>query len=85
MALLGSADNLDRYRSLGYDAGKPWSSVHFGNIFETSGIVMRRKLVEAHADLIESERIKDLESIVEGLRLQILRLESIINERNRNC
>lgn len=78
MRLLGSPNNGDRYRLFGLDEGKPWASVIGGNVFETSGITLRRKIVEAHADLLSNERIKDLESIVEGLTIQIRKQESEI-------
>ena len=66
----------DRYRGSGRDAGEPWASLIHGSVFETDGIQLRRKIVEAHADLIQGERIKDLESIVSGLSKQIKGLES---------
>jgi hypothetical protein len=69
-----------RYRSMGYDEGKPWASVIHGKIFETDIMTIRRKIVEAHPDLLRNERIADLESIVEGLRAQIIKLEAD-NER----
>lgn len=72
-SLLGNTDG-SRYRQSGHEVGKPWASVHHGKLFETGGIRQRRLIVEAHADLLYTERIKDLESIVEGLRLQITEL-----------
>ena len=67
----------DRYRT-GYEEGKPWASLIHGRLFETDGIVLRRRIVEAHSELIRNERIADLESIVEGLTLQIKDLEAQI-------
>jgi hypothetical protein len=64
-----------RYRSSGYDQGKPWASLIHGRLFETDGIKLRRQVAEAHADLIRNERIADLESIVEGLSNQIREIE----------
>lgn len=75
MQLFGDSDGSSRFRSTGHDAGKPWASVIHGKIFETGGITLRRKIVEAHADLLRNERIKDLESVVEGLRMQVVQLE----------
>lgn len=71
--LLGG--NGDRYKMGGHDAGEPWSQLIHGKLFETRGIRMRRKIVEANAELLRNERIKDLESIVEGLTLQVNKLE----------
>ena len=70
----------DRYRTCGCDDGKPWAELIHGSLFETNGIQLRRKIVEAHADLIRNERIADLESIVDGLTQQVRTLE----ERLRN-
>ena len=64
---------------MGYDEGVPWASVIHGSIFESSAVALRRKLVEAHSETLKDERMKDLESIIEGLRLQIVKLEK---ERN---
>jgi len=66
----------DRHKSSGYDEGSPWARLIHGRIFETDGIKLRRKIVEAHTDLLKSERIKDLESIVEGLTKQVRETES---------
>lgn len=71
MALLGSKNNGDRYKNMGGRDGEPWAHLIRGTLFETRGIEMRRKIVEAHSDLIASERIKDLESIVDGLTQQL--------------
>ncbi len=57
----------DRYRRGGWKNGEPWCHLIHGKLFETSGIAMRRRIVEANADVIRSERIADLESIVDGL------------------
>lgn len=73
MALLGDKNGSDRYRT---PDKKPWASLIHGHLFETTGIKLRRKIVEAHSDFIVSERIKDLESIVAGLSNQIVNLES---------
>ena len=73
MALLGAGDG--RVREVGYDAGEPWASLIHGRLFETDVVKLRRELVEAHPDLITSERIADLEATVEGLSQQIRKLE----------
>ncbi|WP_417744753.1 hypothetical protein [Rosistilla oblonga] len=77
MTLLGDANGSGRYKT---NDGEPWASVIHGTVFETGGIKLRRQIVEAHADLIESERIKDLESIVEGLTNQVNKLERDLRE-----
>ena len=65
-----------RYRACGHDHGKPWASLIHGSLFETATVVLRRKIVEAHADLLRSQRIADLEATVEGLSIQIRELEA---------
>lgn len=54
-----------------------WHSVIHGKLFETGGVALRRKVVELHRDLIESQRILDLEDQVRSLVEQnnILRRE----------
>ena len=76
MSLLGSRDDGDRIKQFGHDPNSPWAHLIHGRLFETKGVAMRRKIVEANRDLIESERIKDLESIVEGLSQQIRKIEA---------
>jgi len=76
MALLGDNNGGDRYRITGYDAGKPWAHLIHGRLFESGGMALRSKVVEAHRDLLVTERIKDLESQVEGLSLQVRQIES---------
>ncbi len=82
MALLGDKHGGDRYRTLGYNAGKPWASLIHGRVFETDGIDLRKRVVEAHPELLKSERIKDLESVVDGLTQQIRQIELDL-ERSR--
>lgn len=48
-----------------------WHPVIHGNLFETGAIALRKKIVEAHRDLIESQRILDLEDQVASLVAQI--------------
>ena len=74
-ALLGNTDG-DRYRRMGYDAGQPWAHLIHGSLFETGGIKLRRNIVEAFPESLRNERIKDLESIVEGLENQVRKLEA---------
>jgi hypothetical protein len=76
MALLGDHDNSDRYKQIGYNKGEPWPYMIRGMLGGcTGGIEMRKKIVEAFPDLITSERIKDLEAIVDGLQQQIVKQE----------
>jgi hypothetical protein len=42
---------------------------------------IRRRIVEAHTDLLKSEWILDLESIVEGLRKQIREMQARLDRR----
>jgi hypothetical protein len=71
MALLGDAKGSSRYRQIGCNKESPWSYLINGRLFETSGVTLRRRIVESHAELLRSERIKDLESVVEGLTEQV--------------
>lgn len=82
--LLGDKAGSSRYRQLGCDTGKPWAHLIHGNLFETSGIRLRRKIVEAHVDLLRSERIADLESIVDGLTEQVKDLTRKLEESRRD-
>lgn len=79
-ALLGDKNGWGRHRM---QDGTPWAQLIHGRIFESGSLELRRKIVEAHADLIRNERIKDLESIVEGLTAQIKKQDNEI-ERMRD-
>ena len=48
-----------------------WHPVIHGKLFEHGGLALRKKIVEAHRDLIASERIKDLEDQVSSLVAQV--------------
>ena len=61
-----------RYKQIGCDEGEPWACSIHGNLHLPSAQKLRQAIVEKHADLLKSERILDLESQVEGLRLQIV-------------
>lgn len=50
-----------------------WHQVIHGKLFETGSVALRRALVDAHRDLITSERIKDLEDQVAALVAQVNR------------
>ena len=75
MSLLGDKSGGMRIRQDGSDEGTPWARLIHGRLFETNPIKLRRQIVEAHADLITSERIADLEATVIGLSQQIRGLE----------
>lgn len=78
--------NNDAARTLfacdGYDSSRYHTLIH-GHISEPSDVKLRRQLVEAHADLLIDERIKDLNALVENLRKDIAQLENE-NHRLRN-
>lgn len=76
MELLGDARGGQRRRDFGVDDAKPWAELIHGRLFETGEIELRRKIVEAHPDLLRNERIADLESVVEGLSDQVRKLEA---------
>ena len=50
--------------------------VIYGKLFETGAIELRKEIVDAHAELLKSERILDLEDQVKSLVAQVNRLES---------
>lgn len=50
-----------------------WHSVIHGKLFEQGVVALRKRIVEAHCDLIASERIKDLEDQVKSLVAQVNR------------
>ena len=60
-----------RYKAYGHDAGESWASMIWGKLSVTGAVELRAKLVAAHPELLVSERVKDLESIVDGLTRQI--------------
>lgn len=51
-----------------------------GKLFEQGCVLLRKKIVEAHKDLIESERIKDLEDQVASLVAQNNKLQKELND-----
>ena len=80
MALLGNKLGGDRCKKFGSDEGQPWVHLIHGKLFETGGIALRRKIVEAHPELLRNERIADLESVVDGLTQQVRKLEADLAE-----
>jgi len=83
MALLGDKYGGSRHRLIGLNKGKPWAELIHGKLFETNGIRLRRQIVEAHAELLRSERIKDLEAVVEGLEAQVRKKDAEIERLHR--
>jgi hypothetical protein len=61
----------ERHVSIGLDAGEPWAKVIHGKLSITSAQELRKALVEKHADLLRSEVVKDMESQVEGVQMQL--------------
>lgn len=74
--LFESEHDGGRTKFIGIDADEPWAHIINGSLFETGSIALRRKLCEAHPELLQNERIKDLESIVDGLTRQIIKLKA---------
>lgn len=52
-----------------------WHSVIHGRLFETGSLEFRKKIVNAHRDLLVTERVKDLEDQVASLVAQVAKLE----------
>lgn len=81
--LEGREDQMRRY--LGCDGytgrGREHSVIH-GTLFEHNPILLRKKIAQAHADLIRNERIADLEDQVASLVRQVNEKDEII-ERQR--
>lgn len=59
-------------RYTGRDRDHP---VIHGELFETGALELRKKIVEAHADLLKNERILDLEDQVRSLVEQVNKVE----------
>lgn len=80
------AGNEDRMRSYlhakdgGYTGRERDHQVIHGRLFETGPMELRKQIVEAHAELLKTERILDLESQVRSLVDQVNKLEN----RNAN-
>lgn len=60
-----------------------WHSVIHGRLFEQGAVALRKKIVDAHRDLLANERIIDLEDQVKSLVAQVNRKEAEI-ERLRD-
>ena len=53
------------------EAGEPWAKVIHGKLHLPESQQLRRLLVEKHADLLRDERIRDLESQLDGVMRQL--------------
>lgn len=74
----GNEDQMRHYLSCkpGYWNGRDKNhSVIHGTLFETGCLQLRKRLVDAHKDILTSERILDLEDQVKSLVIQINKLE----------
>ena len=83
--LEGREDQMKRYLGLDGYTGRSDGQSHFvrerspaemhpvihGELFETGAIALRKKIAQAHADLIQNERILDLEDQVKSLVDQV--------------
>lgn len=96
--LEGRDDQMRRYLKLDgytgrheesptYGRKKDVSEAHpviHGKLFETGAIALRKKMAQAHADLIQNERITDLEDQVASLVSQVAKKDMEIEGlRNR--
>jgi hypothetical protein len=50
---------------------REWHSVIHGRLFEQGAVALRKKIVDAHPEVLKSERILDLEDQVKSLVAQI--------------
>lgn len=89
--LQGRDDQMRRYLGLDGYTGRSGQGVvertpaqtHkviHGKLFETGAIEIRKKMAQAHADLIRNERIKDLEDQVAGLVEHISEKDDLIEK-----
>lgn len=90
--LEGRDDQLKRYLGLdGYTGRSDFQSpyvrqrdiseahpVIHGELFETGAIALRKKIAQAHTDLIQNERILDLEDQVKSLVAQVRKKDAEI-------
>ncbi len=82
--LNGDEDLLRRYLSAeqtSYTGRERGHEVIRGTLFETGGIELRKKIVDAYPELLKNERILDLESQVKALVNQVNLLEAAEQKR----
>ncbi|MEC5289430.1 MULTISPECIES: hypothetical protein [unclassified Aurantimonas] len=78
--LRGQDDQVKRYLGLDGWTGRDCEhSVIRGTLFETGSIELRKRIVEANADLIRDARVADMEAQVASLVKQINDREAKIN------
>lgn len=98
--LEGREDQMRRYLGLDGYTGRSdgqtiskreihdFHPVIHGELFETGALALRKKIAQAHADLIQNERIKDLEDQVASLVAQVRKKDAEIEafrvERTRS-
>jgi hypothetical protein len=78
-ALFGTGEG--GYRQAWHKAGQPWAQLINGKLFQTSSMTLLQGIVDANPDLLRNNRIKDLESVVEGLSIQIRELTERLKRR----
>jgi hypothetical protein len=55
---------------------REWHPVIHGNLFEQGAVALRKKIVDAHRDVLVNERIIDLEDQIKSLVAQVNKLET---------
>jgi hypothetical protein len=70
-------------REGGYTGRDGRHEVIHGRMFEAGAIALRKQIVEAHAELLKTERVLDLEDQVRSLVAQVNKLEARLAERAR--
>lgn len=78
--LKGQPKEVARYLHLDHWTGRDREHpVIHGRLHENHALQLRRQIVEANADLLQNERIKDLESVVASLERQVVEKDATIN------
>ena len=89
--LNGNEDELRRWLACGkrswtgrgtYANGESVHSVHDGKLFETGALQLRKKIVEAHPQLLRDERVLDLEDQLQALLQKLNKANARIEEQN---
>ena len=84
--LNGDDESMRNYLSCregGYDGRGSEHPVIHGKLFETGAIELRRRIVDAHADLLKNERILDLEDQVKSLVAQVNKAQAATEQLRR--
>jgi hypothetical protein len=76
--LAGDEELFRRYMQCqeGHHNGRTFTDVIHGKLFEARAVELRRRIVEAHADLLRTERIKDLEAQLSSVLKQYNQLKN---------